>query len=299
MRYNHAILSMHVAALLWGLSGILGSITTVDSSIIAFGRAIFALLIVYFWFGSKDIRTSLHLTPRVLALLGLTGFCLGIHWIFFFLSIVKGGVAIGLVTYTASSTLIAIFEVVLGFARARLMTFFAAFLSFAGIYVIHPITSVASLMNEGFLYGMLATLFISIGAVNGRRLLLTKRIDSIALTIGQLVGVIIVTSPFVLYHVAQPITVKDILAIAGLGIFCSAIGQTMFNRALSSVQASTASIISNMEAPYGIILAALLLSQPITLTIVIGMLLVTGSALLVSLPKKEREVRIELESVAK
>lgn len=276
---------MHLVALLWGVTGVLGAAASVDSSVLTAGRAAFALITIVIWFKPAAIKSAVSLQPKILATLLLIGVLLGIHWIFFFLSINKGGVAIGLVTYATTPTLIAIGEVLIGAAPLRLRTFFAAILSFVGVFTIHPIDNFTSLTKDGLGYGLLATLAIGIAALLSKRLL-TNGVSPLELTLGQLTGALVVSLPIAFPHLSTSINAKDWLIVAGLGIICSAFGQTLFNKALMAVSVSTGSIIASMEAPYGVLLAKLLISQPLTLSVIVGVLLVTVSAILVSLPPR-------------
>ena len=260
-----ALTYLHIAALLWGFSGVIGALTTVDSSVIACGRSILALIAVIAWFGIPKVKASIDLPPRVLFLLMLAGGLLGIHWIFFYLSITRGSVAIALATYAASIALIACAEVLLKWAPFRPIVIFSALLSFSGICIIHPITSLEALTERGFLYGAISSIVVACAGLLGKWILTTHKISALSLTVGQLSGAIIATLPLALFHFSTDISGRDILIIAALGIFCSAIGQTLFNGGLKFVPIGTAAIIADMEAPYGVLLAAVLIGQPLTL----------------------------------
>ena len=282
MKYTHAIIYMHLAAILWGFSGVLGALTAVDSSLVAFGRSIFALGTLVIWFGIPKVKAAFKLPYRSIALLLLAGLLLGVHWICFFHSISKGGVAIALITYAAAAGFIATGEVLLGWSPMRAIKIIAIILSILGIYIINPITNFESLKNEGLIYGIFSSLTISCTALFGKYLLMKDRVNSLALTLGQLGGAIVLTGPFAIRHLSNSITLQDLLIIAALGIVVSALGQTIFNKALRVVPVSSGAVIANMEAPYGVILAAILVSQPITLPITLGLGLVTFAAILVA-----------------
>lgn len=280
---NRAILSMHLVALLWGIAGVLGAITTLDSTVLVTSRSLVAMAAVIVFFGPRPIRDALELPARERVALVLTGLFLGLHWIFFFRAIHLGSVALALVTYAAGPALIAAAEVLLGWAPPRAVIFLGAFVSWAGVWCIHPVRSLDELLHPGFVSGVLSVLAIVLVGLSAKRLL-RRQVSPLAVTVGQLVGALLVAAPFASFRIPAAIETKDLLVIVGLGVFCSALGQSLFNRALTSVRASTASIIATMETPYGVVLAALLISEPFTTATLLGTLLVTVSALIVSVP---------------
>lgn len=280
MTYSRAIAAMHLSALLWGLTGVLGAMTSLDSSILTVGRSIFALVAVTSWFGFGAVKAALHLRRGLQFRVVLGGFLLGLHWIFFFLSVAKGGVAIALVTYAAGAGFIAGAEVLLGWTKPKLASLIAPGLSFAGIYVMVPFTDLQSVLNnQGLVYGMISSFLLCVLAINGKSLMSRNGVAPLAITTGQLLGAIIIGSPVALAYLPQAFTLKDLAILILLGAFCSAVGQTLYNRALQTVPAGTGAVIANMEAPYGVVLAALLVAQPITGEVAVGVVLVTLSSL--------------------
>jgi drug/metabolite transporter (DMT)-like permease len=273
---------MHIAAIMWGLTGVLGALTTLDSAVTTVGRSICALVAVFCWYGVSAIRSALALPFAILGRVLVTGFLLGLHWIFFFLSIAKGGVAIALVTYAAGASFTTLAEIMLGWSRARWLKFFAPLLSLAGVYVISPVSQLGEIVsNEGLYYGLLSCLLVSLMALNGKALLRIERLDPLTITIGQFAGAIVVSAPVAAMHLPSALNVNDIAITVVLGMGCSAIGQTLFNKALKVVPVGTATVVANMEAPYGVILAAFIVGQPITAAVALGVVLVTAAAILV------------------
>lgn len=272
---------MHFVALLWGGAGVLGALTSIDSTLLVSGRSIVALCAVLCAYKLSSKKQFVFLSRKKLAALLLTGILLGIHWIFFFKCIQEGSVALALITYASGPAIIAIAEVLLGWSRPSLKIFIGALLSWLGIFCIHPITTLEQLLNSAFMYGCISAIAIVLMALLGKRLLRTE-ITALTLTLGQLSGALLVSIPFAASHIHEPITSKDIVVMLALGLFCSAIGQSVFNRCLGVVRVSTASVIATMEAPYGVILAWLFLADPLTPEVLLGTVFVTLSSILVS-----------------
>ena len=84
MNRRRAIASMHVAALMFGLTGIFGKLTEAGPVAIVLGRAFFAALalLAFARIFSSPILRGINLTR--LMQLSACGLLLGVHWLTFF-----------------------------------------------------------------------------------------------------------------------------------------------------------------------------------------------------------------------
>jgi drug/metabolite transporter (DMT)-like permease len=209
------------------------------------------------------------------------GLLLGLHWILFFRSIALGGVAVGLITYASAAGVIVLLEVLLGWARLSAARLLAPALSVAGVYVIAPSSDNSDLsMPEGLLFGLLSALVYAFMIVLGKGLMTRGALKPLAYLSGQLVGAVLVGIPVVVWQGIPPIGLHDLGIVVLLGVLCSAIGGGLFNRALVVVRSGTAAVITNMEAPYGVFLAWLLVGEQISVQTLFGVGLVTAAAIL-------------------
>lgn len=279
--HTRAVVQLHFVALLWGFAGVLGTQATISSAGVAVGRSLCALLALVCWCGPSRVLGSLQLPSRALCGVFLNGLLLGLHWIFFFRSIALGGVAVGLVTYASAAGVIVLLEVLLGWARLSVMRVLAPLLSVAGVYVIAPSGSDSDLsMQAGLLFGLLSALVYAFMIVLGKGLMTRGAVKPLAVLSGQLVGATVIGIPVVVWQGIPPIGAHDLGVVVLLGVLCSAIGGGLFNRALVVVRSGTAAVITNMEAPYGVFLAWLLVGEQISTHTLLGVGLVTVAAIL-------------------
>ena len=84
LTHNRALLFMHVAALLFGLTGIFGKLASTSPDAIVLGRAVFAVaaLVLFALWARNPLAAGL--TGKRLASLLLCGVFLAIHWLTFF-----------------------------------------------------------------------------------------------------------------------------------------------------------------------------------------------------------------------
>ena len=108
--HRNALCVAHIAAVLFGLTGILGHLIEADASIITFGRATFAFIALGFVAGLKGTRLLDALTLRNLPVLGLTGALLATHWVTFFIAVKVGGVAVATLGFASFPAFIAMIE---------------------------------------------------------------------------------------------------------------------------------------------------------------------------------------------
>ena len=85
LTHQRALIYMHIAALLFGLTGIFGKLASAAPDVIVLGRALFAVLALLVF--ARFYRRSLikGLNSQRLIQLGVCGLLLGAHWITFFM----------------------------------------------------------------------------------------------------------------------------------------------------------------------------------------------------------------------
>ena len=93
MTPRNALLAIHLGALMFGLSGVLGKLAESSALVITFGRALFAVLALLLV--AQLLRPSGALPSwRQRAGLALGGLLLGAHWLTFFIAVKIAGVGI-------------------------------------------------------------------------------------------------------------------------------------------------------------------------------------------------------------
>lgn len=94
MNHRTALGALHIGALFFGLTGVLGKLAaSATPSVIVFGRAIFAVLALGL-FASLARQGWQALQRQDLRRLLLGGVLLAGHWVSFFIAVKVGGVAI-------------------------------------------------------------------------------------------------------------------------------------------------------------------------------------------------------------
>src|SRR5690606_36126715 len=108
MNRQRAVFAIHIAAVLFGLTGIFGELIQADAMVITAGRASFAVLALLAFIRYQGASPVRGIKPRDLTVLAIAGAMLAVHWVTFFIAVKIGGVAIatlGFASFPAFITL--------------------------------------------------------------------------------------------------------------------------------------------------------------------------------------------------
>ena len=167
--HRNALLVAHVAAVLFGLTGILGALIQADASIITFGRATFAFIALGFVAGLKGTRLLDALTLRNLPIIGLTGTLLAVHWVSFFIAIKVGGVAVATLGFAAFPAFIALIDLTVFRERIGATEGLLLLMVSAGLVLVVPSFDLLDQGTVGLLWGLASGLSFALLAVANRR----------------------------------------------------------------------------------------------------------------------------------
>lgn len=273
------LLSVHIATLLFGLAGVLGAAIGLGAVEVTFGRTLFASLALLFV--CRVTHTALPVGKlRRDWLLLFSGVLLALHWIAFFASIQLSTVAIGLVMFSTCPVFVALLESVFFKEKWRITNIVAALLVFIGVLIISGVSSGEFTYIRGVLCGFASGFSFAILQLLNRRLTNTHGALFTATTQNTVSAVVLLPIVFFSLNRFAP---GQWMMLVVLGVFCTALAQTLFIDSLKRLSVSTASIIAaGLEPVYGIVLALLLLSQKPSPGVITGGLIILASVLFVT-----------------
>jgi len=115
---RHGLLEIHIAVILFGLSGLFGKFLTLPPLVIVFGRTFFATLTLGIILAVFKIPFRVK-SSRDFFVLILLGVILAAHWITFFHSIQISTVAVGLLTFSTFPIFVTFMEPAPGYSVIR------------------------------------------------------------------------------------------------------------------------------------------------------------------------------------
>lgn len=255
-----AYLKMHLAILLWGLTGIFGKLISLDELPLVWWRMFItaAILGVALLAAGQLQRIDLKKAKPAIA----TGIVLAFHWLCFFGSIKYSNVTIALSTLASTAMFTSITQSILQRRRPVLQELVASAVTIVGVAVVFQFQE---LHFVGIVLGLMSAFLGSLFTIATERLV--KEQSPYSLLFVQLVGGVSVLSvivPFVVYNnpslALLPVGV-DWLYLMVLGGLCTAYAMKLSYDALKEVSSFILNLSTNLEPVYSILLAFLLFEE--------------------------------------
>jgi len=275
MSHSQALSAIHCAALLFGLTGVLGELVQAEPAAITLGRALFAVAALAGFARLRRQPLGQGLTRRRLAELAGTGVLLALHWVTFFVSVKTGGIAVATLGFASFPAFIAVFESALFHEPIRGAEGRLLLLVTAGLVLVTPSFDLADQGTVGLAWGIASGLSFALLAVGNRRA--ASGIDPIQVACWQNAAVALVMLPMAAPRLAVAAP-TDWLWLLLLGVFCTALSHYLFVSSLAVLKARTAGLIIALEPVYAIGFAWLLFGQQPTVRMGIGALLILAAS---------------------
>jgi len=269
---NYAVLQLHIATFLFGLSGVIGQLNTIDVYLVVAGRAGLAALGLSAWarFKGISLRASRAEQWRYL----LIGILLAFHWTSFFLSIRLSSVAVGLLTFSCFPIFVILLGPLLGSGRIRVGDFALVAVLMAGLRLVVPGSLDDAADLAGPLWGIASGLSFAVIQLLNHALVQNE--DPVKISVYQN-GIASLALLPLLDASMLPGTASAIAQLVFLGLACTALAHTLFIAGMRRVSAQTASMFTYLEPVYGIALAALLLGEIPTPAMAAGGAIILGA----------------------
>lgn len=266
MTKQTALIQMHIAAVLFGISGIFGALIHSDAFIISMGRSAFAilamtLLCVYF----RHIPWRIP-AKTLYSLLGASCLLAG-HWISFFYAIKLSDVAMATLGFACFPASVAIFERIFFKDNITYTEYLLLIAVSIGLIMVTPSFNLTDHGTIGLIWGVISGLLYGASVVVNRYNL--KTASGVQICWWQCVIVLILLLPFSASNISST-PVIDWLWIACLGLLCTGLSYYLFISSLVSIKAKTASIIIALEPVYAIICAWILFNEQPSIRTIIG-----------------------------
>ena len=262
-----ALAAAHGAAVLFGLTGILGALIRFDAVAITAGRAGFAAtaLLVLALVQRRPLLQGLD--SRRAGILLVSGLLLAVHWITFFLAVKVGGVAVATLGFASFPAFIALLDVVLFRERIGRAEGTMLALVTLGLVLVTPSFDVGDQGTVGLLWGLASGLSFAGLAICNRRG--SRGMDAIQVAFWQNLVVALLVLPLLGLGLAPPqiahsqatsslvtgaaaIDWASWFWLAVLGVLCTGLAHTLFVKSLDALDARSAGMIIALEPVYAI-----------------------------------------------
>lgn len=128
-------LHLHLIVFIWGFSGILGRLISIDAIPLVWYRMLFASILIYVFIRFKKI--ALKITRKQILQYAFGGLVIGVHWITFFYAIKISNVSIALAMMSTGAFFTLFIEAIYKKKRIDLTELLFGVLAIIGLYVIY------------------------------------------------------------------------------------------------------------------------------------------------------------------
>lgn len=273
-----ALIQLHIAVLLWGFTGVLGRLISLDAPMLVWYRmmltALFALVILLT--SRKWIKVDWAGVKKLTAIGGM----MAAHWIAFYAAIKYANASIALVCLSTSSVFTSVLEPLLNKTKFNLKELSFGMLALLGMILIYYSQTVFGI---GILLGVIAALLSSIFTIYNKRIAAEYPVRTMVFY-EMTTGFLIITALLPLLYLYLPHTnfvpaqhnlwevvqelpgsllqyKNDWIWLIILALCCTVWAQTLALNALQKLSSFTTTLTVNMEPVYGILLAVLIFRE--------------------------------------
>ncbi|KLT65606.1 DMT family transporter [Pedobacter sp. BMA] len=282
------LLILHLTVLVWGFTGVLGKLISIDAVPLVWYRVLIASATLFAWFllSKKNIKV----TKKQFIQFILTGGIVAIHWIFFFHAIKVSTVSVTLVCLSSFTLFTAIFEPLIKKQPLQIGDIFVGLLIILGIYLIFKFETQYTL---GIIFGLLAAVASSLfSTINST---LVQKSEPSIIGFYELVGALCWITLYRIYdgslmHTPFNLSITDWIYITILGTFCTSVAYVAGVSVMRTLSAFRVALITNLEPVYGVVLAFIFFknNEQMTTGFYTGAAIIIGSIFLYPIYKKRR-----------
>lgn len=258
MTHGRALAAIHVAAVLFGLTGIFGELIQVGAMLITAGRASFAVLALFISTRSQGRGLGQGMKAADFRTLLMASIMLAIHWATFFVAVKVGGVAIATLGFASFPAFITLCEWAVLRERVTVSEWIILALVTVGLLLVTPSFDFQDQSTIGLAWAIASGFTFAMFTLINRRA--AKHLSAQQVAWWENLFVALMCWPFAIPLLGDS-TLVDWVWIALLGVFCTALSHYLLVSALSVLNARSAGIVIALEPVYAIAFAALLFAQ--------------------------------------
>lgn len=285
------LLILHFTVFIWGFTGILGALISIDAVQMVWYRVMIASITLFIYFMAT--KTSIRVTKKQFLQFFFTGSIVAIHWILFFHAIKVSTVSVTLVCLSSFTLFTAILEPLIKKQRILIPDVIVGLIIIAGIYLIFKFESKFTL---GIIFGLASALASSLFATINSTLV--QKSDHKIIGFYEIAGAFFWIT---LYRFADQsllteafnLSLTDWIYLTVLGTICTALAYVAGVSVMRTLSAFRVALITNLEPVYGILLAFIFFGtkEAMSTGFYFGAALILGSVFLYPIYKKRKNLQ--------
>lgn len=284
------LLILHITVLVWGFTGILGAVISINETHLVWYRVLIAFTSLYLYFKYKKI--NLKVNKKEFLKLFFTGGIVGLHWVLFFGSIKASTISVAMVCLSSLTLFTALLEPLFKAKKVSKLEILAGLLIIFGIYMIFKFESDYQI---GIIMGILSALCASIfSIINSKQV---KNRSATIITFYELIGAFCWISLYLFitggFNSGLILNTSDLIYLLILGTFCTSVAYVAGVAVMKELTAFKVALVTNLEPVYSIILALILFGEKEQMTtgFYAGAVVILTTIFLYPIAKKKLEKR--------
>lgn len=260
-KFKYHIL-LHTIIFIWGFTGILGVLISLDAISIVWSRVLIAFLSLFGFLILFDRKSIGVQSKRNRWFILLTGVIVALHWVTFYHSIKLSTASLGILCLSTTTIHVSWLEPLIMKRRFSFVELLLSSIVVIGIYIVSEDFN----SNEywALFYGLLSALLAATFAVFNAKLVNEEKSKTI--TLWEMGAATIFLSFFFindvsLFHSVLSMSISDFLWLLFLGIVCTSFAFLVTIEVVKYLGAFTVSLSINLEPVYTIFLAIIILNE--------------------------------------
>lgn len=287
-------LLLHLIVFIWGFTGILGALITIDAIPLVFFRMAIAVIFIAIYFLVR--KKSFKVNKKGLFKFVFSGIIIAIHWIFFFKAIKVSNVSVALVTMSTGAFFTSLIEPIFFKRKIKIVEIFLGLLVIMGLYIIFNFESQYKL---GIIYALISSFLGALFSVlNG---LFIKEYDANRISFYQLLfGTLFVTIYLLINNSFSVsffnLSSRDWIYLFILSSVCTAYAFIASVKVMKYLSPYTVMLTINLEPIYAIILALFIFGdkEKMNPEFYLGACIVLGVVLINGIIKNKNSIKQKL-----
>jgi drug/metabolite transporter (DMT)-like permease len=285
---NKNLLILHFTVFIWGFTGILGALISIDAVQMVWYRVLIAAITLFIYF--KATGTSIRVSRIQFFQFVATGAIVALHWILFFHAIKVSTVSVTLVCLSSLTLFIAILEPLIKRQSISVSDIVVGLVIILGIYLIFTFESKYTL---GIILGLTCALAASLFSIINSNLV--KKTDAKIIGFYEISGAFFWISIYrfsdkSLLNEQFSLSLSDWFYLGVLGTICTALAYVAGVSVMRTLSAFRVALITNLEPVYGILLALIFFGtrEAMTAGFYAGAVLILSSVFIYPIYKRRK-----------
>lgn len=283
-------LVLHLIVFIWGFTGVLGALITIEAIPLVFFRMAFAVFIIALYFLVK--KKSFFLNKKGVFKFLFSGIIVAVHWIFFFKAIKASNVSVALVTMSTGAFFTSFIEPIFFKRKIKIVEILLGLLVILGLYIIFNFETQYKL---GIIYALIASFLGALFAVlNG---IFIQEHDANRISFYQLLFGTLFVAIYLLFTNGFSVSFFNLSKTDWFYLFilssvCTAYAFIASVKVMECLSPYTVMLTINLEPIYAIVLALFIFGEKEKMNpeFYIGTLIVLGVVLLNGMIKNKSSI---------